>query len=157
MSQAWPGSEPRLCPLFAGPTLQGSLAPSIQWMKILVHLSWGRGQGWRRPPVKEQLRAWLECGEYTETCRKEGHFTQFHPHGSLAKEEITREGDFLAQSCTARQWWSWQANPDEHAHCSTIPCVQTVPSPRIAGAGHPCPLLLSFLFLIITIIIIFAF
>lgn len=102
VGQAWPGSEPRLCRLFVGPTLPGSLAPSVQWVKIPVHLSWGRGEGWRRPPIKEQLSAWLECGGYTEKCSF--IITQFHPHGSLAKEEITREGDFLAQSYIACQW-----------------------------------------------------
>lgn len=77
VGRAWLGSEPSLCPLFAGPTLQGSLVPSVQWMKTLVHLSWSCGEGWRRPHVKEQLSAWLKCGGYAETCRKEGHSPSF--------------------------------------------------------------------------------
>lgn len=71
-------------------------------MKTLVHLVMELWRGLEEATRKGAAQC-LARGWWVRRNMPKGRpFTQFHPHGSLAKEEIARGGDFLAQHGSAR-------------------------------------------------------
>lgn len=92
-----PGSAPHLLvspgKLLGLPRLTCPLCPMGKYSRIKAHSSCSCGKSWKKPHVSEWLSAWLKCGNYTGGTHKEkGHLTQFHPPGSLAKEETLPSG-----------------------------------------------------------------